>query len=280
MSKFQPTLENRRALITGGSGGIGSVVASHFLKNGASICILGRSQGRLSAVTEDLSRMYLGRVFAVQADVGTWKSVEPGVRQAAEFLGGIDILVNAAGVQSPIGELISNDIYEWERNIRINLLGCVYCCKVALPFLMRTDCATIVNFSGGGATSTRVNFSAYAAAKAGIVRFTEVLADELRNTNVRVNAIAPGAINTKMLDEIIAAGDMAGEELIAAKQRAASGGASVDAAAELVVYLASNESAGLNGKLISAVWDPWRSWDSQAINEIMSGSKYNLRRVS
>ena len=224
--------------------------------------------------------MYLGRVFAVQADVGTWKSVEPGVRQAAEFLGGIDILVNAAGVQSPIGELISNDIYEWERNIRINLLGCVYCCKVTLPFLMRTDCATIVNFSGGGATSTRVNFSAYAAAKAGIVRFTEVLADELRNTNVRVNAIAPGAINTKMLDEIIAAGDMAGEELIAAKQRAASGGASVDAAAELVVYLASNESAGLNGKLISAVWDPWRSWDSRAINEIMSGSKYNLRRVS
>ncbi len=281
MTQGPLTLENRRAIITGGSGGIGIVVASHFLTNGASICILGRSQERLSAATRELRSKYPGKFLAVQADIGTWTSAEQGVWEATEFLGGLDILVNAAGVQAPIGKFISNDIHEWERNIAINLFGCIYCCKNALPFMLRAENAAIVNFSGGGATSTRANFSAYAVAKTGIVRFTEVLADELRSTNVRVNAIAPGAINTQMLDEVITAGEIAGEEeLRAAKQRAASGGASADAAAELVVYLASNASSGLTGKLISAVWDPWQSWNSQTIKEIMSGSQYNLRRIT
>lgn len=274
-------LENRKAVITGGSGGIATVVGSHFLKNGASVCILGRSLERLSSVAEDLNSVYTGRIFPVHSDVGNRESVEAGIRQAAEFLGGIDILVNAAGVQPPIGQFVSNDIDEWEQNIQINLFGCVYCCKYALPFLLSADVATIVNFSGGGATSTRANFSAYATAKAAIVRFTEVLADELRSTNVRVNAIAPGAVNTQMLDEVIAAGARAGdEELKAATQRAACGGASADSAAELVVYLASKNSSAITGKLISAVWDPWQTWNSEAVNEIMSGPKYNLRRIS
>lgn len=281
MAHYPLTLVNRRALITGGSGGIGSVVGSHFLKSGASICILGRSPERLARVVKELSSTYSGKIFAVRADVGNRESVESGIRQGAKFLGGIDVLVNAAGVQPPIGEFISTDIDEWQQNITINLIGCVYCCKYALPFLLRAEEATIVNFSGGGAVSSRANFSAYATAKAGIVRFTEVLADELRTTNVRVNAIAPGAINTHMLEEIIAAGEKAGEEeLKTATQRLAHGGASAAAAAELVAYLASRNSAPLTGKVISAVWDPWRAWDSEAVMEIMSGPKYNLRRTT
>ena len=280
MQQQKLQLEGRRVLITGGSGGIGSVIASHFCANGATVCIVGSHAGRLLSALKSLDAKHPGQVYSMLCDVGDWDSVAQLMPEAARLLGGIDILVNAAGIQAPIGEFVVNEIAAWERNIRVNLLGAVYCCKAALPFLLEGRDACIINFSGGGATSSRENFSAYAVAKTGLVRFTEVLADELRDRQVRVNAIAPGAINTHMLDEVIAAGAKAGvKEMQEATVRSANGGASADLAAELVLFLASPRSAGLTGKLISAVWDPWKSWDRAAIEEVMSGTKYNLRRV-
>jgi 3-oxoacyl-[acyl-carrier protein] reductase len=274
-------LEGRRVLITGGTGGIGRAVASHMCALGATVCITGTKAETLIEPLALLQGKYPDRVFGIACDVSHLLSVECAVEEVATTIGGLDVLVNAAGIQSPIGAFLDNDLDEWERNLRVNLMGAVYCTKAVLPLLLGGNAPAIVNFSGGGATGSRVNFSAYAVAKAGLVRFTEVLADELRDSGVRVNAIAPGAINTRMLDEVLAAGPRAGaKELKEATERSESGGASVDSAAQLVAFLASPASAPLTGKLVSAVWDPWRTWDLQALEEIMKGSQYNLRRVS
>jgi NAD(P)-dependent dehydrogenase (short-subunit alcohol dehydrogenase family) len=116
----------------------------------------------------------------------------------------------------------------------------------------------IVNFSGGGATGSRPHFSAYACAKTAIVRLTEVLADEVREFHIDVNAIAPGAVNTAMLDELLGAGEMAGsKERSEATKRKEAGGTPPEVPAGLVAFLASDESDGITGKLISAPWDPW-----------------------
>jgi len=274
-------LRGKLALITGGSGGIGRGVASHFVANGAQVCILGRDPERLSSALKELNVNHENRVIGIRCDVGDRMAVTRVVKLAVKKLGGLDILVNCAGIQEPIGEFIDNDLDAWEHNLRVNLLGAVYCCKAVIPIFLDHGGGTIINFSGGGATASRANFSAYATSKAAIVRFTEVLAEELLGKRIRVNAIAPGAINTAMLSEILAAGPRAGQkELKEARKRAEEGGASVDLAAELVVFLASRRSDGLNGKLISAPWDPWQSWDKAAIRQIMSGSKYSLRRIS
>src|SRR5206468_11879378 len=95
---------------------------------------------------------------------------------------------------------------DWVHAIHINLLGTVYCCRAALPLMRRAGAGKIITLSGGGATAPLPRISAYAASKAAVVRFTETLAEELRGTGIDVNAVAPGALNTRLLDEVLAAG--------------------------------------------------------------------------
>jgi len=169
---------------------------------------------------------------------------------------------------------------EWEKNISVNLFGTVHASKEAIPYMQKNHSGAIINFSGGGATASRPNFSAYAVAKIGVVKFTEILADELAPYHIRVNAIAPGAINTKMLEEVLKAGSRAGKkELADAKKRAKEGGASPELAAALVVFLASSASAGLTGRLVSAPWDDWSHWGKKEIAQIMKTDALKLRRM-
>ena len=120
-------------------------------------------------------------------------------------------------------------------------------------------------------------FSAYSASKAGVVRFSENLAGEVAEHGIDVNAIAPGAVNTRMLDERLAAGVAVGEGEIEIDQRLLQeGGTDPERPAALVVYLASARSDGLTGRLLAAVWDRWEEFDIAAI---MASEAYTVRRL-
>jgi NAD(P)-dependent dehydrogenase (short-subunit alcohol dehydrogenase family) len=136
----------------------------------------------------------------------------------------------------------------------------------------------IINLSGGGAAGPRPRFSAYAASKAALVRVTETLAVELKPYNIQVNAVAPGAVNTQMLDEVLAAGEKAGAEYHQAQERARNGGTPVELVCELVKFLASSASGNLTGKLISAPHDPWREWEDRA-EELNDTPMFTIRRL-
>ncbi len=250
-------LKDKVAIITGGSRGIGRSIVKAFLQNGARVTIGARSISEIDNTVKDLRTE--GEIIGVVTDVSREKDVRNLVEQTVSRYGDIDILINAAGIQGPIGPLVEVDIEEWINNIHINLIGTVLCCKHVLPTMINKRRGKVINFSGGGSTSPRPNFSAYACSKTAVVRFTETLAEEVRDFNIQVNAIAPGAVNTKMLEEILAAGEKAGnKEFIEAKKRLKEGGTSPEIAASLAVFLASDESNGITGKLISAPWDPWQ----------------------
>jgi NAD(P)-dependent dehydrogenase (short-subunit alcohol dehydrogenase family) len=138
---------------------------------------------------------------------------------------------------------------------------------------------SIINLSGGGATSPRPNFSAYATAKAGLVRFSETLARELAEFHIRVNAVAPGAMNTAMQRAVLDAGAArAGEkEYQLALEQGRDGGAPPERAAELCLFLASPDAAGISGRLISAVWDDWPALGGRP--ELAASDIYTLRRI-
>ena len=145
--------------------------------------------------------------------------------------------------------------------------------------MIKAGSGKIINMSGGGATSPRANFTAYGVSKAALVRFTETLAEELKPHNIQVNAIAPGAVRTQMTEEIVIAGQLAGSrELQQAQGILREGGDSAENAAELAVFLASAESDGITGRLISAVWDDWRHLGEHS-EEIAASDLYTLRRV-
>jgi NAD(P)-dependent dehydrogenase (short-subunit alcohol dehydrogenase family) len=137
----------------------------------------------------------------------------------------------------------------------------------------------IINLSGGGAAAPRPYFSAYAASKAAVVRLTETLAEELKDENIQVNAIAPGAVATRMTDEILAVGDAAGPRAVSQALATKRDGSTPDNAADLAVFLASEASGYLTGRLISAVWDDWRSFPMR-LDQIMATDLYTLRRVT
>ena len=273
-------LREKVAIVTGGSRGIGKAIAEFFCREGALVIIFARDRREIAQAIKEIKEVTGRTAVGFACDVSDYPSVRRAVANVAKKFHRIDVLVNAAGIQPPIGPFVTNRTEDWEKNVAINLFGTVHMCHAALPFMMKKKKGSIVNFSGGGATSSRPNFSAYAVAKTGVVRFTEILADELKPFRIRVNAIAPGAVNTKMLTEVLRAGRRAGEkELAEAKKRERAGGTSPELAAALAVFLASSASVGLTGCLVSAVWDGWSQWGKKDIKKIMSSDALKLRRM-
>jgi 3-oxoacyl-[acyl-carrier protein] reductase len=172
------------------------------------------------------------------------------------------------------------DWAEWVRAVEINLFGSILMCRALLPHFKARRYGKVVQLSGGGATNPLPRISAYAASKAAIVRFVETLAEEVRGDGIDVNAIAPGALNTRLLDEVLAGGpDRVGQAFYdrSLKQKD-EGGAPLDRGADLAVFLASAASDGITGKLLSAVWDPWETLGEHR-DDLQRTDVYTLRRI-
>jgi 3-oxoacyl-[acyl-carrier protein] reductase len=271
-------LEGRAALITGGARGLGLEIARAYLREGARIVICSRSVAALAAAQEEL--VAAGEVHAHAADVSVPEAAQELVAYAAETLGGLDILVNNAGIYGPKGAIDDVVWAQWVRAIEINLMGSVLPARFALGHLRQSERGKIVQLSGGGATSPLPMLSAYAASKAAIVRFAETLAHEVADDGIDVNAIAPGALNTTMLDEVLEAGPEAVGEAFYAKavQQHENGGTPLTRGADLAVYLGSRRSDGITGRLLSAVWDPWEELEQHA-EALQESDIYTLRRI-
>jgi NAD(P)-dependent dehydrogenase (short-subunit alcohol dehydrogenase family) len=276
-------LRNKGAIITGASQGLGRMIAQRFVEEGANVFLCARDERMLASVETELqSAASPGqKVIAQSCDVSSNEEVEAMFRDYDNKLGSLSILVNNAGIYGPKGPTEEVDWNEWQRCIEINLCGTVIPCRYAITRFKKFGRGKIINLSGGGATSPLPNLSAYAASKAAVVRLTETLAEELRDRQVDVNAIAPGALNTRLLDEILQAGpERVGAEFHArVVKQSQTGGVPLALGADLCVYLASEQSNGITGKLISAKWDPWSSLHKYK-DELGSTDIYALRRIT
>jgi NAD(P)-dependent dehydrogenase (short-subunit alcohol dehydrogenase family) len=275
-------LDGRTALITGGTRGLGLEIGRAYLEAGVrGICICGLDLATTRDAAAELNE-HAGsaqQVLAEVADVSVPEDVQRLVASALAHFGELTILVSNAGVYGPKGSIAQIDWQEWARAIAINLFGSVLPARALTPHFAARGYGKVIQLSGGGATRPLPGLSAYAASKAAVVRFAETLAGELREHNVDVNALAPGALNTRMLDEVLAAGP----ELVGADyhrralQQRRSGGASLRRAAELAVFLGSADSDGITGKLLSAVWDPWSQLPGHIAD--LDSDVYTLRRI-
>ncbi|MBA2450933.1 MAG: SDR family oxidoreductase [Chloroflexi bacterium] len=276
-------LHGRAAIVTGANRGLGQAIAADFVREGAHVVLAARDAEALRGVASELAAkrpMPEQQVLAEPTDVSRAEEVERLVGRTVDALGRLDILVCNAGVYGPTGAIEVVDWGEWVRAVEINLFGTVLCCRAVLPIMQRQGSGKIVTLSGGGATAPLPRISAYAASKAAVVRFTETLAKEVENTGIDVNAVAPGALNTRLLDEILEAGpEQVGAAFYErALRQKTEGGTPLDVGAELVTFLASSESDGISGRLISAVWDDWRDLPKQR-ERLAPSDVYTLRRI-
>jgi NAD(P)-dependent dehydrogenase (short-subunit alcohol dehydrogenase family) len=275
-------LKNVVAVVTGASQGLGKAIASEFVREGADVAVCARDEKILDCAVVELRELGSAnqRIMGLTCDVTIEPDVEEFFDRVRQRLGPVNVLVNNAGIYGPKGESETVDFGEWARAIEVNLHGTFLPCRSAIRQMRELRHGKIINLSGGGATAPLPRLSSYAAAKAAVVRLTETLAEELREFSIDVNAVAPGALNTRLLQEVLDAGpDAVGKEFFekSLKQRD-SGGVPLEKGARLCVYLASEISNGITGKLISALWDPWENL--HAFREQLARSDiYTLRRI-
>jgi NAD(P)-dependent dehydrogenase (short-subunit alcohol dehydrogenase family) len=275
-------LLNLVTIVTGASQGLGRSIAEEFVREGAHVAICARDGDLLEAVRRQLEERANSeqRILAHVGDVSSGDEMRELFRRTEQEIGLVDVLVNNAGVYGPKGPSESVDLDEWSRAVEINLFGTFIPTRFAIAQMKQKGRGKIINLSGGGATNPLPRLSAYAAGKAAVVRLTETLAEELRDFSIAVNAIAPGALNTRLLDEVLQAGpELVGGEFYerALKQRE-TGGAPLEKGVALCVYLASSDSDGITGKLISALWDPWEKL-GHFRSELADSDIYTLRRI-
>jgi 3-oxoacyl-[acyl-carrier protein] reductase len=274
-------LQDKAVILTGASLGLGKEIAKHLIMEGANISICSRKKQDLDVALIELKSLKneSQKIFSYEADVSKESDVHAFVDFSISNLGDVDVLINNAGIYGPKGNVDIVDIDAWVQTFNINLLGTLLMSKKVIPELKKKGKGKIINLSGGGATSPMPGLSAYAATKAAVVRLTETLSLELKKYNIFVNAVAPGALNTRFLDEVLNEGrdKVPAEFYERCLKQKESGGTPLSAGAELCVYLASDESDGITGKLISAVWDDWKNLHKH-LKELDSDI-YTLRRI-
>jgi NAD(P)-dependent dehydrogenase (short-subunit alcohol dehydrogenase family) len=277
-----PVLAGRAAVIAGASEGLGLEIALTYVRAGASVLLCARTGATLERAEREVraAAQTDQQVLAVVADVANVADVEHVTREAMRHFPQVHALVNNAGVYGPLGPLESIDWNEWTRAIEINLYGSVLMTRALIPHFKQHGYGKIVQLSGGGATSPLPRITAYAASKAAVVRFAESIALELAPYGIDVNAIAPGALNTRMMDQLLEGGaEAVGEEFYSRMQKIASeGGTPLAHGAELAVFLASAQSDGITGRLLSAVWDAWRDLPPRR-DALSRTDVYTLRRI-
>jgi NAD(P)-dependent dehydrogenase (short-subunit alcohol dehydrogenase family) len=284
MESRDAPLAGRSAVITGANQGLGRSIAEHFVRAGASVLLTARGEELLKQTAAELAPLATQpgqQILTRVADVSNESHCNATASQAFVELDNPCVLVNNAGVYGPFGLIEDNDWAEWVKAIEINLFGTILMCRAFLPHMRAANYGKIVNLSGGGATAPLPRISSYAASKAAVVRFTETLAEETRGAGIDVNAIAPGALNTRLMDDLLAAGP---EKVGAAfhekmVKQAKQGGTPLDKGAELSVFLASAASDGITGRLLSAVWDDWANLPAHS-DELAASDIYTLRRIT
>ena len=276
---MKDVLNGRVAIITGAGRGIGRTIALAFSRLGASLTLAARTESELSE-TVKLCQDIGAQAQAVVTDVTDWDQVQNLVVAAFREYGEVDVLVNSAGIYGPIGPTIDVDLDAWKRGVEVNLYAPLYLCRALMPHFMQRRQGKIILLGGGGATTPLPNFSSYAASKAGLARLADTLAEELKPYNVQVNVIAPGLVDTRLQDEVLQAGNRAGGlyEKIKQARETGKGAVSPEIAADLAVFLASEASGKLTGKLIAAPYDPWREWEGKG-DELNATPMYTLRRL-
>lgn len=187
-------VENRIAVVTGGTKGIGFAIAEALVKSGAKVLICGRNKADVQAAAEKLAAF--GDVEAVSCDVRNEDHVRALIEHCSESFGGIDILVNNAGIGvmgKTIDEMSGN---EFRQTLETNLFGVFYACHYAIPYLKRRGGGYIINISSLAGQNAHPRMAAYNASKFGLNGFSEALMQEVRQDNIKVSYICPGSVNT------------------------------------------------------------------------------------
>lgn len=271
------TLTDQIIIVTGAGRGLGARTATHLAANGAAVALCARTQDEIDGVASAINDAG-GSAISYAIDVGRPEDAERFVDEVVGQIGPPTALINNAAVLGPVGPLEETDLAAWWDAMRVTVLGTASMTRAVARRMLQGG--VIVNLSGGGIGGPGVapRISSYTSAKAAVVELTETVALELAERDIRVNAVAPGAFATTFTTAILKAGaNVAGDELFEATQKTRQAPDGFDRYVDLLMYLLSDESKWLTGRLLSARWEtPDRL---RAVRSSASASLFKLRRI-
>lgn len=189
-------LTGKKAIITGGSRGLGKATALALAKEGVDVAVTGRNEEKLKATVAELKKLGINATYAV-FDVGNYEAVKKGIEHLIQSLGSIDILINNAGIAA-FGSLNEMAVSEWTQIIQTNLMGMYYVTKEVLPHLIDQNEGDIINVSSTAGLNGNATTSAYSASKFAVIGMSESLMKEVRKNNIRVCTLTPSTIASDM----------------------------------------------------------------------------------
>ncbi len=190
------SLKGKKAIITGGSRGLGKATAVSFAKEGIDVAITGRNEKRLQETVNELKELGVNAIYAV-FDVSNYEEVKTGIKSVIENFGSIDILVNNAGIAA-FGSFNDMEVSTWSNIIQTNVMGMYYVTKEVLPHLIKQNSGDIINVSSTAGLNGNANVSAYSASKFAVIGMSESLMKEVRKNNIRVCTLTPSTIASDM----------------------------------------------------------------------------------
>jgi 3-oxoacyl-[acyl-carrier protein] reductase len=189
-------LKNKKAIITGGSRGLGKATAIAFAKEGIDVAITGRNEATLKTTVSEIEKLGVKAIYAV-FDVGNYEEVKAGIQSIIERFETVDILVNNAGTAA-FGTFNDMEVEQWSQIIQTNVMGMYYVTKEVLPYLIAKNEGDIINISSTAGLTGNANTSAYSASKFAVIGMSESLMKEVRKNNIRVCTLTPSTIASDM----------------------------------------------------------------------------------
>ena len=193
-------LKSKKAIITGGSRGLGKATAIAFAKKGIDVAITGRNEKRLKETVAELKALGVNATYEI-FDVGNYEEVKQGIKNIIARLGSVDILVNNAGIAA-FGTLNEMEVSQWTAIMQTNVMGMYYVTKEVLPYLIAKNEGDIINVSSTAGLNGNANTSAYSASKFAVIGMSQSLMKEVRKNNIRVCTLTPSTIATDMALEL------------------------------------------------------------------------------
>ncbi len=241
-------LAGKIAIVTGAGRGIGRAAAVALAAEGAAVAAAARTAAELDETVALIARAG-GSAIAVPTDVADQRAVERLVARTLEAYGTVDILANCAGINGPIERIETMPLAGWEQTLRGNLTGVFLACRAVLPVMRRRGGGKIINVASGNAVRVQPALAAYSVSKAGVVHFTRILAEEVREHGIQAFALHPGVIRSAIVDELLAQPASGATANLVARLRSIPI-REPEYAAPFFVYLATDAANDLSGQFV------------------------------
>ena len=274
------TKKKIKIIIFGASGSIGSYLTNEYMSQNSELLLFVKNFESKKKILNKLKFQSSTKIIVDQLNLKNFSSINKKINKYKSFVKNTDIIINATGSLGEIRNILNVNFKKFKNTMDINFFSNLVLLQNLSKFIRNNKNLLIIFFSGGGVTSYRKNFGTYSISKLSLVKFVEIVSNEINNKNVRINAIAPGIIQSKMIDAT-----MNNKKLVSKKEikkierdlKYSSDG--LKKLFKVINFLNSNKGKQITGKLISSKWDNIETWNKKKIKKLINKDFYNLRRI-